>query len=36
MFVNIKILLKKYWFLKTQVRDTEHKTQTQNAECKHM
>ena len=32
MFVKIYILLKKYWFLKTQVTDTEHKTQDTNSE----
>ena len=32
MFVNIYVLLKKYWFLKTQVTDTEHKTQDTNSE----
>ena len=32
MFVKILILLKKNVFLKTQVRDTEHKTQDTNTE----
>ena len=30
LFAKILILLKKNLFLKTQVRDTEHKTQTQD------